>query len=202
MKGLLQRFTQWFNRAHTRTGTLWEDRFKSVIVEDGVAARTISAYIDLNPVRAGMLKDPADYRWSSYGEALGGGKKGNGKRAREGGEGGEGLVRAYFCDQGVGFDVGKWEEVSRLYRCLMGLAVGWKPGRAGNQRRSQAAATVTENASPLPRKSADLPTGCAWSISVAATMVLPFFVIPRLCRLCSTRATRNAPNRSRGFLRC
>ena len=38
MKGLLQRFTQWFNRTHSRTGTLWEDRFKSVIVEDGVAA--------------------------------------------------------------------------------------------------------------------------------------------------------------------
>jgi putative transposase len=83
MKGLLQRFTQWFSRAHTQTGTLWEDRFKSVIVEDGVAARTISAYIDLNPACAGMLKDPADYRWSSYGEAVGGGKKGNGKRARE-----------------------------------------------------------------------------------------------------------------------
>ena len=143
MKGLLQRFTQWFNRAHTRTGTLWEDRFKSVIVEDGVAARTISAYIDLNPVRAGMLKDPADYRWSSYGEAVGGGKKGNGKKAREG------LVRAYFCNQGVGFDVGKWEEVSRLYRRLMGLAVGRKPGRAGNQRRSQAAATVTKNTAEL-----------------------------------------------------
>ena len=101
MKGLLQRFSQWFNRAHARTGTLWEDRFKSVIVEDGVAARTISAYIDLNPVRAGMVADPADYRWSSYGEAIGGGKKGNGKKAREG------LVRAYFCDQGVGFDAGK-----------------------------------------------------------------------------------------------
>jgi REP element-mobilizing transposase RayT len=36
MKGLLKRFTQWFNRAHSRSGTLWEDRFKSVIVEDGV----------------------------------------------------------------------------------------------------------------------------------------------------------------------
>jgi putative transposase len=71
MKGLLQRFTQWFNRAHSRSGTLWEDRFKSVIVEDGLAARTISAYIDLNPVRAGMVEDPADYRWSSYGEAIG-----------------------------------------------------------------------------------------------------------------------------------
>jgi putative transposase len=46
MKGLLQRYTQWHNRTHSRTGTLWEDRFKSVIVEDGVAAKTIAAYID------------------------------------------------------------------------------------------------------------------------------------------------------------
>ncbi len=124
MKGLLIRFTRWFNRTHSRTGTLWEERFKSVIVESGVAARTMAAYIDLNPVRAGMVKDPADYRWSSYGEAVGGGKKGNGKKAREG------LERAYFCDQGVGFEAEKWQEVSRLYRRLMGLALGRKPGRA------------------------------------------------------------------------
>ncbi len=121
MKGLLIRFTRWFNRVHLRTGTLWEERFKSVIVESGVAARTMAAYIDLNPVRAGMVKDPADYRWSSYGEAVGGGKKGNGKKAREG------LVRAYFCDQGVGFEAEKWQEVSRLCRRLMGLALGRKP---------------------------------------------------------------------------
>jgi hypothetical protein len=50
---------------------------------NGVAARTMAAYIDLNPVRAGMVTDPADYRWSSYGEAIGGGAKGNGKKARE-----------------------------------------------------------------------------------------------------------------------
>jgi hypothetical protein len=124
MKSLLERFTKWFNRMHSRTGTLWEDRFKSVIVESGTAARTIAAYIDLNPVRAGMVKDPADYRWSSYGEAVGGGKKGNGKKAREG------LVRAFFCDQGAGFDSEKWQEVSRLYRRMMGLALGRKPGRA------------------------------------------------------------------------
>jgi REP element-mobilizing transposase RayT len=122
MKSLLERFTKWFNRTHSRTGTLWEDRFKSVIVESGVAARTMAAYIDLNPVRAGMVKDPADYRWSSYGEAVGGGKKGNGKKAREG------LVRAYFCDQGVGFEAEKWREVSRLYRRLMGLPSGRSRG--------------------------------------------------------------------------
>ena len=139
MKGLLIRFTRWFNRTHSRTGTLWEERFKSVIVESGVAARTMAAYIDLNPVRAGMVKDPADYRWSSYGEAVGGGTKGNGKKAREG------LVRAYCCDQGAGFEVEKWQEVSRLYRRLMGLALGRKPGRAENQRRSQPDAAVSES---------------------------------------------------------
>ena len=70
------------------------------IVEDGVAAKTISAYIDLNPVRAGMMKDPADYRWSSYGEAIGGGSKGHGKTARAG------LVRALRAHQWRGARVG------------------------------------------------------------------------------------------------
>ena len=56
MKTLMQRFTQWFNRTHKRSGNLWEEAFKSVIVEDGVAARTMAAYIDLYPVRSGMMK--------------------------------------------------------------------------------------------------------------------------------------------------
>ena len=124
MKTLVQRFTQWFNRTHQRSGNLWEEAFKSVIVESGIAARTMAAYIDLNPVRAGMVKDPADYRWSSYGEAIGGGTTGNGKKARVG------FVRAYYCDQGVGFEAERWQEVSRLYRRLMGLALERNPGRA------------------------------------------------------------------------
>ena len=143
MKGLLIRFTRWFNRTHSRTGTLWEERFKSVIVESGVAARTMAAYIDLNPVRAGMVKDPADYRWSSYGEAVGGGRKGNGKKAREG------LVRAYFWDQGVGLECEKWEEVSRLYRRLMGLALGKKPGRAEIARSTKGLGQPTKNTAEL-----------------------------------------------------
>ncbi|MBC7981320.1 MAG: transposase, partial [Armatimonadetes bacterium] len=120
MKGLLQRYTQWHNRRHSRTGRLWEDRFKSVIVEDGVAAKTIAAYIDLNPVRAGMVKDPADYRWSSYGEAIGGGSKGNGKTARAG------LVRALRAHHGIGADADLWASgVSREYRkLLMSGAIG------------------------------------------------------------------------------
>jgi len=75
MKTLLQRFSTWFNTTHQRTGRLWEQRFKSLLVEGGTASRAVAAYIDLNPVRAGICEDPADYRWSSYAEAVAGGKK-------------------------------------------------------------------------------------------------------------------------------
>ncbi|MEO1856704.1 MAG: transposase [Rubritalea sp.] len=74
MKTLKQRFSSWYNKKHGRRGTLWEARYKSVLVENGYAARTMAAYIDLNPVRAGMLVDPKDYRWSGYAEAVAGGK--------------------------------------------------------------------------------------------------------------------------------
>lgn len=143
MKTLLQRFTRWFNRTHQRSGTLWEERYKSVIVESGVAARTMAAYIDLNPVRAGMVSDPAEYRWSSYGEAVGGGPKGNGKKARAG------LVRACISHQGGGFEAEKWKEVSRIYRRAMGLALQRRHGSAEIQRRSQTAGTVTKNTKEL-----------------------------------------------------
>ncbi len=140
MKTLLQRFTRWFNRTHQRSGTLWEERYKSVIVESGIAARTMAAYIDLNPMRAGMVSDPAEYRWSSYGEAVGGGNKGNGRKSREG------LVRACMSHHGAGFEAEKWKEVSRIYRRTMGLALGRKSGRAELDpiRRSQTAATAAE----------------------------------------------------------
>ncbi len=139
MKTLLQRFTRWFNRTHNRTGTLWEDRFKSVIVESGTAARTIAAYIDLNPVRAGMVSDPADYRWSSYGEAVGGGAKGNGKKAREG------LVRACMSHKGIGFEAEKWKEVSRIYRRAMGMALGRKNSNFKIQNSSKSKTSITKN---------------------------------------------------------
>jgi REP element-mobilizing transposase RayT len=114
MKTLMQRFTKWFNRTHERRGNLWEDVFKSVIVEDGVAAKTISAYIDLNPVRAGIAKDPAEYRWSSYGEAIGGGPGGNGKKARAG------LVRALRAHKVAEADASLWaNEVAREYRKIL-----------------------------------------------------------------------------------
>ena len=124
MKALLIRFTRWFNRSHERRGTLWEERFKSVIVESGLAARAIAAYIDLNPVRAGLVSDPAQYRWSSYGEALGGGPRGHGRKAREG------LVRACLSDRGVGFEAERWQQVARLYRRTLGAALEKRSGGA------------------------------------------------------------------------
>ena len=75
MKMLKQRFSNWFNRRSGRKGTLWEERFRSVLVEGaGPALATMAAYIDLNPIRAGMADDPKDYRWGGYAEAVGGGR--------------------------------------------------------------------------------------------------------------------------------
>jgi putative transposase len=73
MKLLKQRFTRWFNRHHQRFGTLWAERFKSVLVEpaDRVLL-TMAAYIDLNAMRAGLVQDPKDYRFCGYGEAVAG----------------------------------------------------------------------------------------------------------------------------------
>ncbi|MDR2862380.1 MAG: transposase [Puniceicoccales bacterium] len=72
MKTLKQRFSVWFNRSHKRYGTLWAERFTSTIVEGNrhFALRITAAYIDLNPVRAGLTSDPKDYRWCGYGEAV------------------------------------------------------------------------------------------------------------------------------------
>jgi len=75
MKLLKQRFSIWFNRTHNRFGPLWSERFKSVLVEGrGNVTATMSAYIDLNPVRAGLVNDPKDYRFCGYAEAVAGNK--------------------------------------------------------------------------------------------------------------------------------
>jgi len=62
MEALMQQFTRWYNSKNDRTVTLWEERYKSVIVEDGIAAKMMAAYIDLNPVRAALVADPAGER--------------------------------------------------------------------------------------------------------------------------------------------
>ena len=66
-------FSKWYNKEKGRTGTLWEDRYKVVLVQDSEAVlMKVAAYIDLNPVRAGITGDPGSYRWSGYGEAVAG----------------------------------------------------------------------------------------------------------------------------------
>jgi hypothetical protein len=73
----------------------------------------MAAYIDLNPVRAGMVKDPAEYRWSSYGEAMG-------ATGRSGARAKAGLVRAVMADKGWEADARHWSgRVSREYRRML-----------------------------------------------------------------------------------
>jgi len=75
MKMVMQRFTMSYNRRHNRRGHLWEQRFKSILVEGKPdAISTMAAYIDLNSVRAGIVEDPKSYHFCGYGEAVAGGK--------------------------------------------------------------------------------------------------------------------------------
>jgi len=105
MKTLKQKFTSWFNRTHERVGTLWESRFKSVLVEGSWGCLLkVAAYIDLNAVRAGMVEDPKDYRWCGYGEAVAGDR-----RARRG------LVTAMRSEVAHA----DWRHVRAAYRKLI-----------------------------------------------------------------------------------
>jgi putative transposase len=73
MREFKTRFTFWYNEKHGTVGTFWAERFRSVVVEaDTEAQRMVAAYIDLNPVRAGLIEDAADYGFSGFGEACAG----------------------------------------------------------------------------------------------------------------------------------
>jgi len=66
MKALGQRYVQYVNRTYRRSGTLWEGRFRSCLTQEETYLMACQRYIELNPVRAGMVRHPADYSWSSY----------------------------------------------------------------------------------------------------------------------------------------
>lgn len=66
MKALGQRYVQYINRTYRRSGTLWEGRFRSCPIQEEAYLLACQRYIELNPVRAGMVTHPAEYRWSSY----------------------------------------------------------------------------------------------------------------------------------------
>ena len=66
MQYLGRHYVRYFNTTYGRTGTLYEGRFKSSIVQSQYYLLACLRYIELNPVRAAMVKDPAEYAWSSY----------------------------------------------------------------------------------------------------------------------------------------
>ncbi|VGO22056.1 transposase [Pontiella sulfatireligans] len=105
VKELKERFSKWYNRRNNRRGTLWEERFKSVLVENSeTAISTMATYIDLNPVRAVLVNDPRDYRYCGYAEAVGGGKN-----ARKG-------IECVMMARG---QETSWRKVSAQYRMLL-----------------------------------------------------------------------------------
>ncbi len=66
MQSLGRQYVRLFNDRYQRTGTLWEGRFKSTLVDTDAYFFTVTRYIELNPVRAGIVAQPGAYRWSSY----------------------------------------------------------------------------------------------------------------------------------------
>ncbi len=77
VKEIKQSFSRYYNKRHHRRGTLWSERFKSLIVENGETLINCLAYIDLNPLRAGLVDRPEDYRWNSLGYHIQTGNKDN-----------------------------------------------------------------------------------------------------------------------------
>jgi len=72
MQSMANRYVRYFNAKHQRSGTIWEGRFKSCLVDSVDYLFTLYKYIEMNPVKANMVETPADYEWSSYGHnALG-----------------------------------------------------------------------------------------------------------------------------------
>ena len=66
MQAVGRRYVQYINRSYKRTGSFWEERYKFSLIQAETYLLTCMRYIELNPVRAGMVQDPGQYRWSSY----------------------------------------------------------------------------------------------------------------------------------------
>jgi putative transposase len=124
MKTLKQKFSRWFNRKHDRVGTLWESRFKSVIVEGSWnCLLKVAAYIDLNGVRGGIVGNPVDYHWCGYAEAVAGDRA-----ARKG-------LAATLADVKEGAN---WRDVGSRYRKIL-FGIGEETSvRAGISREEVA----------------------------------------------------------------
>jgi putative transposase len=71
MQAVGRSYVRYFNNRHGRSGTLWEGRYKSTLIETERYLLACMVYIDLNPVRAGMVAEPAQYPWSSHRHCIG-----------------------------------------------------------------------------------------------------------------------------------
>jgi putative transposase len=131
MKLLKQRFSIWYNRKHKRIGTLWRERFKSLLVEPAKRAlSTLAAYIDLNAVRAGLVVDPKDYPFCGYAEAVGGNEKAQ-----------RGLMNV--------LGMTNWEEAHAAYRQML-FGTGAEPRQNAAVITADALARVFAEGGKLP----------------------------------------------------
>ena len=71
MQAVGRSYVRYFNQRHKRSGTLWEGRYKSSVIDSEAYLLTCMAYIDLNPVRAGVAEAAEDFNWSSYKHLIG-----------------------------------------------------------------------------------------------------------------------------------
>ena len=125
MKTLKQLITTRYNIRHHRNGTLWGSRYKSILVQGdpgALALRTLSAYISLNPVRAGIVSAPGQYPFSAYGEAVAGDQA-----ARE-------RIMSVLPTQGDG----SWEAFDAAYRELLYESEEHKHGHEAAERLGRA----------------------------------------------------------------
>ncbi|MCX6856794.1 MAG: chemotaxis protein CheW [Verrucomicrobia bacterium] len=137
VKEVKERYSRWFNKRRGRKGTLWMDRYKRVMVEGkGEPLHTMAAYIDLNPVRAGLVEDPKDYRWCGYAEAVSGSR-----RAQRG------------LSKVTAKPVDSWEQAggAEAYRCLL-FSTGVEIKDAQNENVIRLGVTADEARQVLKEK--------------------------------------------------
>ena len=158
MKALGQRYVQYVNRVYRRSGTLWEGRFRSCPIQEEAYLLACQRYIELNPVRADMVKHPGEYRWSSY-------------RANGQGEN-DPLIRPHALYDALGFDAASRQAAYReLFRYELEPGMVDKIRRAtngnfvlGNERfAAEVSAALGRRATPgqsgRPRKVAEPESG-------------------------------------------
>jgi hypothetical protein len=138
-KLLKMRFSIWYNHTNKRFGTLWAERFKSLLVqEEGKGLRNVAVYLELNSVRAHIVKDPKDYRFCGYAEAVAGNKKAQ-----------RGLELLYGCS---------WKQASQEHRCLMFAML--------SDMREQKAPLDPEQWAQVVKSQGKLPLGVVFSCRV------------------------------------